>query len=327
MLSKAQNNLFLWTGLLLALPGALLAPTKRSECTNPAIRRDWSTLPQSKRDAFHSAVKCLQDKPSILETNGVSKSLFDDYTYIHLQSDLIVHKVAAFYPWHRYFVDLSECGFSDPMPYWDWTRDANSVDEYRNAPIFDTVTGFGGPSTPEGNGTAVCVDNGPYSGMQVNVPEPHCLRRAFGVTTDMLGNFTSTMVQSIMEYPDFIGFWNNSERTFPFSTEELGLKALLVMPHDLVHGSIGGDLREAYSPNEPLFFLHHSQIDRLWTRWQGRNSTRLSDYRGNTVQNTTELNASLQDTMKFLGLGEDRSVESLMDTLSNGLCYKYDDDE
>ncbi|CCO33148.1 hypothetical protein BN14_07219 [Rhizoctonia solani AG-1 IB] len=217
MFQTAQHSIFFWSGLLLVIPGALLAPTKRAECADPVIRREWNTLSQSQQASFHAAVKCLQNKTSVLDTNGVSKSLFDDYTYIHLQSEPIVHKVAAFYPWHRYFTvmrekHMSECGYTDPMPYWDWTRNANSVSEYRSAPIFDPSTGFGGPSTPEGNNTAVCVDNGPYSGMQVNVPEPHCLRRVFGVTSDMLGNFTSSMVQSIMEYPDFLRFWNNSER-------------------------------------------------------------------------------------------------------------------
>ena len=70
---------------------------------------------------------------------------------------------------------MSECGYTDPMPYWDWTRNANSVSEYRSAPIFDPSTGFGGPSTPEGNNTAVCVDNGPYSGMQVRMTYPNYL--------------------------------------------------------------------------------------------------------------------------------------------------------
>ncbi|CAE6476240.1 unnamed protein product, partial [Rhizoctonia solani] len=75
------------------------------------------------------------------------------------------------------------------------------------------------------------------------------------------------------------------------------------------------------------FFIHHAQTDRLWTLWQGRNKTRLSDYGGNTVQNQFVNTASLSDKLSYMGLAEDRTVESLMDTLSNGLCYKYDDEE
>ncbi|CCO28266.1 hypothetical protein BN14_02261 [Rhizoctonia solani AG-1 IB] len=205
--------------------------------------------------------------------------------------------------------DLSECGYSDGIPYWDWTRDAGSVSDFKNSPIFDPDTGFGGTGYPEGdNSTASCVENGPYAGLQVNFPEPHCLRRSFNLTSQMPGNWSSSVVKKIMDYPDYISFWNNSER----------------IPHDNIHRAVGGDLRRQYSPNEPLFFVHHAQVDRMWTLWQGRNKTRLSDYGGNTVQNVTVDTASLDDTMKYMGLAEDRPVESLMDTLSNGLCYKYE---
>ncbi|KDN41476.1 hypothetical protein RSAG8_07426, partial [Rhizoctonia solani AG-8 WAC10335] len=305
----------LWTALLFVLPGALSAPTKRAECTDPLIRREWSTLSQEKRDSFHKAVKCLQDMPSMVESDGVSKTRYDDYSYVHFTINQT--STAAFYPWHRYFLlirekDLSECGYSDGIPYWDWTRDAGTVENFKSSKIFDPETGFGGTGFPEGdNSTASCVENGPYAGMHVNIPEPHCLRRSFNLTSTLPGNWTSGVVDKILEYPDYINFWNNSER----------------IPHDNIHRAVGGDLRRQYSPNEPLFFIHHSTIDRLWTRWQGRNETRLHDYGGNAIQNTTANTASLDDTMKYMGLAEDRPVESLMDTLSNGLCYKYDDDE
>jgi hypothetical protein len=89
MFQTAQHSIFFWSGLLLVIPGALLAPTKRAECADPVIRREWNTLSQSQQASFHAAVKCLQNKTSVLDTNGVSKSLFDDYTYIHLQSEPI----------------------------------------------------------------------------------------------------------------------------------------------------------------------------------------------------------------------------------------------
>ncbi|CAE6400464.1 unnamed protein product [Rhizoctonia solani] len=84
-------------------------------------------------------------------------------------------------------------------------------------------------------------------------------------------------------------------------------------------------MRRQYSPNEPLFFLHHTQIDRLWTIWQGRNETRLHDYAGNTAQNATANTASLSDELFTLEYAPKRDVDDFMDTLSNGLCYTYDD--
>ena len=37
----------------------------------------------------------------------------------------------------------------------------------------------------------------------------------------------------------------------------------------------------ASSPGDPLFYLHHAYIDKLWWEWQSRNlSTRLTDISG-----------------------------------------------
>jgi hypothetical protein len=38
--------------------------------------------------------------------------------------------------------------------------------------------------------------------------------------------------------------------------------------HDLVHVWVGGTMSYMSSPNDPVFFLHHANIDRLWAQWQ-----------------------------------------------------------
>ncbi|MFM8251366.1 MAG: tyrosinase family protein [Planctomycetota bacterium] len=38
--------------------------------------------------------------------------------------------------------------------------------------------------------------------------------------------------------------------------------------HNDVHNWIGGDMRTGASPNDPVFFLHHANIDRMWHAWQ-----------------------------------------------------------
>jgi tyrosinase len=38
-------------------------------------------------------------------------------------------------------------------------------------------------------------------------------------------------------------------------------------PHDNIHGAVGGFMSEFLSPVDPLFFMHHSNIDRLWDVW------------------------------------------------------------
>ena len=39
-------------------------------------------------------------------------------------------------------------------------------------------------------------------------------------------------------------------------------------PHNAVHNAIGGDMTTAASPTDPLFFMHHANVNRLWYQWQ-----------------------------------------------------------
>lgn len=38
--------------------------------------------------------------------------------------------------------------------------------------------------------------------------------------------------------------------------------------HGSVHNAFEGDMAGASSPNDPIFFLHHANVDRLWSMWQ-----------------------------------------------------------
>lgn len=46
-------------------------------------------------------------------------------------------------------------------------------------------------------------------------------------------------------------------------------------PHGRVHASVGGeggDMTSMQSPNDPIFWLHHSMIDKLWNDYQKKGS-------------------------------------------------------
>ncbi len=43
--------------------------------------------------------------------------------------------------------------------------------------------------------------------------------------------------------------------------------SLELNPHNLVHRRFVGDLSSFQSPLDPLFWIHHANIDRLWSRW------------------------------------------------------------
>jgi tyrosinase len=41
--------------------------------------------------------------------------------------------------------------------------------------------------------------------------------------------------------------------------------------HAAVHIAVGGDMDSASSPADPIFWLHHANIDRIWAAWQKKN--------------------------------------------------------
>ena len=81
------------------------------------------------------------------------------------------------------------------------------------------------------------------------------------------------------------------------------------------------------SPNEPLFFLHHAQIDRLWALWQEQDrENRIADYKGNLPGADGEngpFSALIDDMLpNFGGLISDVMVRNVMDTKAGDLCYE-----
>ena len=90
----------------------------------------------------------------------------------------------------------------------------------------------------------------------------------------------------------------------------------------------------AWSPNDPIFFLHHTNIDRLWWRFQTSSPSRKLEYNGrkyrfNWSNPNDPLNAvvaSAQDNLPMAGLAPDILVQDVMQTeggLNGELCYKY----
>jgi tyrosinase len=55
----------------------------------------------------------------------------------------------------------------------------------------------------------------------------------------------------------------NFQRGTPSSFES----SLEPRPHGEIHNLIGGSMASLQSPADPIFWLHHSQVDRLWHAW------------------------------------------------------------
>src|SRR5262249_44649452 len=47
--------------------------------------------------------------------------------------------------------------------------------------------------------------------------------------------------------------------------------------HNAAHMWVGGSMMPGTSPNDPVFFLHHANVDRIWSNWQ-RKFFKTQDY-------------------------------------------------
>ncbi|KAK0118659.1 hypothetical protein ONS95_007540 [Cadophora gregata] len=313
---------------LSAIPLASATPTpihRRSNCTNPTVRKEWRTLSRDEQISYVNAVNCLTTKPSRI---GLSSPLYDDFPYVHNQLNNDIHSVASFLPWHRYFVHvyetaLKECGYTGSATYWDWTLDSLSPS---TSPIWDATTGFGGNGSPNVTepgeySPQKCVADGPFSKLRptyiTNSYTPHCLTRNWN-------NGTSLPGRMLGEYysPEVV---DGAQALGTYTEYRYELEGT---PHGAIHAAVGGDLGPSTSPNEPIFFLHHAQVDRLWYLWQQKDpAKRNSEYSGIRTQDhfdgVTPPEAELEDWLPMRGLARDFQVKDLMTTESELLCYTY----
>jgi tyrosinase len=82
------------------------------------------------------------------------------------------------------------------------------------------------------------------------------------------------------------------------------------------------------SINDPIFFVHHAGLDRIWALWQERDiSRRLHD--PGPPDHLREPSPLTMDSMLWMGIfGPDRKASDVFDTLNRDgtgvLCYKYE---
>lgn len=78
---------------------------------------------------------------------------------------------------------------------------------------------------------------------------------------------------------------------------------------------------------DPLFYLHHTFVDRVWWMWQQRDlAARLSDIAGYTTASEPQggwVKATLEDKMDMHKIVPSMSIRDLMDISGPELCYEY----
>ena len=285
-------------------------------------RREWRSLSSTQQQDYISAVRCLQTTPSpFLARNGTMA--YDDFPWVHSHVGYSTHHSAAFLPWHRYFLAIYEtalretCGYNGGLVYWDWTLDYHALEK---SPVFDAKTGFGGDGEVGGKitvgRTGRCVVDGPFAHNRVNYYDikysPHCLSRGFQNLVGDLGHIDGQDVSP-----------QSVEEVLRAETYDKFVELMEGRLHDVIPFGIAGDFETFTAPYDPLFFLHHTQLDRLWWLWQQRSAERvLWAYGGHKSRHSMEL-ASLEDDLEYKGLAGVVKVKEVMNTEKGVLCYRY----
>jgi tyrosinase len=255
------------------------------------VRRSINSMPANDPDllAMRRAVAAMKALPQSDPRNWVR--------FADIHRNFCPHGNWYFLPWHRAYLVAFEricrqlSGKADfALPYWNWTANRE----------------FPRAFTDDGNSNPL------------NHPRPGI--NSLRLADDMVG---PQVISRILNSPDFEAFGSARPRGQDSADVQwqrrLGSKTELEFnPHDGVHQSIGGNMATVeLSARDPVFYLHHANIDRLWATWNRRGNANASE----PMWRNFTFNRNFTDPS---GASWNVSVGDLGSVPALG--YRYDDD-
>ena len=260
------------------------------------VRKNGATMLAAEFENYLKA--CVLLKNRIVP--GQTFSVYDQFVAIHgcimgvqtpgsTQFVNLGHQNIGFLPWHRELLRRFEKALQNEapgvtIPYWPWPLTPEPSALFSNARIHRIF--FSG-SSPQDVGGLFATAGPPTppswwpSGFQwkvrpaLQVGGSPILRRGSQVNTWPPTQSAITAIENMNVRPSGLNpywmFWNALES---------GART-----HNTGHNIVGGYMMNpVFSPNDPLFWLHHAYVDRTWARWQQKRrsgepgSTFLSHY-------------------------------------------------
>jgi tyrosinase len=230
---------------------------------------------------------------NVLKANGQ----YDEFTRRHMQAMMTVvpagsygnaaHSNPLFLPWHRAFAWELETALiaTDPaitgLPYWKW-ENANTLTGGKPKDSVMWTADYWGPDGTSTLGDRVTT--GPFKDWKALIynytTKTFSVRSTAGLIRrmgrDPQGGTTTlpseAQVADALAHTTYdVAPYNAA--TWSFRGKMEGFTSGPRM-HNQVHRYIGGDMLAGTSPNDPTFWVHHANVDRLWWQWQNASTPR-----------------------------------------------------
>lgn len=206
--------------------------------TGPDKRKNQSGLSQNEKDDFIAAYNAINTSGEL----GRMVAYHADMSHM-MHSNMGEPGVQRFLPWHRvYLAELEELLQAIiptvTIPYWDWTVD-------QEIPAW--LAGF----TP----TVTGISN-------QDITFPISVTRTPGLLVPDLP--PKSDVDALMTRTEYRPFTQGLEAGVG-SDIQSGM-------HNQVHVWVGGTMSMIpTAPADPMFWMHHANVDRIWSSWQNQN--------------------------------------------------------
>ena len=208
-----------------------------------------------------------------------------DQATLDLYWDQCQHGSWYFFPWHRGYLMALETQLRQDivsqggpgiwaLPYWNYFGGANGSQNIM-PPAFATQTLSDGSANP----LYVNMRYGPNTDRNIFVPCPPAVPNG-AVNATAMANDVFTGTDATTPPPGFggpeSGFAHFGSPHGNFETN----------PHDLVHGYVGGEISNTNyglmadpgtAALDPIFYLHHCNIDRMWAEWNASGNPNPTD--------------------------------------------------
>lgn len=302
---------------------------------NLRVRKSFSNLGQGERKHFINAVLGLKKSGRYDELVKTHMDAMSNRTPWDKDNGSSrrnsAHRGPAFLPWHRKYLQVYEEALQnisgDPnlsLPYWDWLKDGLLSEP--GAALIWTEQGVGGNGVlQEGWG----VVDGPFAKWPLvhnGGSKPDILQRQLATYTQSLPtekareemmSLTTYDQEPFDDFRELKTFRNFLEGWFPSSDGS--------RMHNQVHVWVGGSMLPGTSPNDPIFYLHHCFVDKLWADWQIEQLKKYKDIASSYQPHKDGPKGHNLDDPMFPWDKEDQSRTTIRDVLDHHqLGFRYD---